>query len=79
MASGKHADKMSKSADAEIIKQLKHDTRRPIVLLLGTANTLLAGFDGELPEQAKLAVSLIKRNAVKALEALDNLYEKIDD
>ena len=78
MASGKHTDKMSKSPDAEIIKQLKHDARRPIVLLLGTVNTLLAGFDGELSEQAKLAVLLIQRNAVKALEALDSLYEKLE-
>ena len=69
---------MSKSPDAEIIKQLKHDARRPIVLLLGTANTLLAGLDGELSEQSQRSIALIQRNAIKALQALDSLYEKLE-
>ena len=70
---------MSKSPDEEIIKQLKHDARRPIVLLLGTANTLLAGLDGEQSEQAQRSIALIQRNAVKALQALDSLYKKLED
>ena len=70
---------MSTSPDAEIIKQLKHDARRPIVLLLGTANTMLAGLDGELSEQSQHSIVLIQRNALKALKALDSLYEKLED
>ena len=70
---------MSTSPDAEIIKQLKHDARRPIVLLLGTANTMLAGLDGELSEQSQHSIALIQRNALKALKALDSLYEKLED
>jgi hypothetical protein len=69
---------MRKSPDEEIIKQLKHDARRPIVLLLGTANTLLAGLDGELSEQAQRSIALIQQNAVKALQALDCLFEKLE-
>ena len=79
MASGKRPRKVSKSPDFEAIKQFKHDARRPLVVLLGTTNLLLAGLDGELSEQSKLAVSLIKRNALKALQALDSLIERLEE
>ena len=68
---------MSEPLDLEARRQLGHDTRKPLASLISTANVLLLGYDGDLPEQAHHDIERIKRNAEQALKNLDTLLEML--
>ena len=69
---------MSESLDLEARRQLGHDTRKPLVSLIGTAHVLLLGLDGDLSDQARTDIERIKRNAEQALQGIDRLIEMLE-
>ena len=68
---------MSERLDPKQIKQIGHEARKPLVSLINTADLLLAGLEGDLSEQVRRDVVLIKSNAELALLQIEELIEKL--
>lgn len=68
---------MTEPLDPQLLKQIGHEARQPLVSLISTADLLLSGLEGELTDQVRRDMEAIKRNAQRALESVDSLIEQL--
>lgn len=64
---------MEHPLDHDMLKQIGHEARRPLVSLINTADLLLTGLEGEVPPQVRDDVEAMKQNAQDALVTIDGL------
>lgn len=64
---------MSTQDCSTVVNQLKHDARKPLVLIIQTSQLLLSGVEGELSAQICKDVEAMHISAYQALEAVDDL------
>ncbi len=78
MASGSKPKSVTKAIHPKSIKQIGHEARKPLVSLINTADLLLSGLEGELPEQVRTDIEAIQKNAREALAAMDTLITHLE-
>ena len=73
------ADSDERESHLRIRQALRHDLRNPLAVILGRCEMLVDGALGELAEPQQRSVEIIRRNATRMVEMLDDLATRHSD